>query len=165
MAHITTCYKIKKNQKGFTMIEILWILGITSIILGFVTINLISSSQKASVSSYVSTLITDIRQQQLRAMMGDGGVSSIPSNYGIYFQNNSYILFKGASYVPGNSENLVVTLPSTLRFTTPSATFIFSQTSGQLPIASSQAILDTTNGRSEEIQINKYGVVTKRISK
>lgn len=165
MAHITIWFKTIRDQKGFTMIEILWILGITSIIFALVTINLISSSQKASVASYVSILITDTRQQQLKAMMGDGGVGSTPSNYGVYFQTNSYVLFKGASYVPGNSENLVVTLPSTLRFATPSATFIFSQLSGQLPIASSQAILDTTNGRSEEIQLNKYGVVTKRISK
>lgn len=153
------------DKAGFTAVEVLWVLGIIGIIFAFVSVNLISFSRKSALSSTVSMLISDIRQQQLKAMMGDGGSLETPSNYGVYFQQTSYVLYKGDSYNPADPQNFVVTLEGNLQFSTPSAQVNFSRSSGLIPAPSAQAIIDTTNGEMEEIQLNKYGVITNRVRK
>lgn len=149
------------TQKGFTVIELLWILGITAIILGFMTINLISASQSSSLNANTSTLLTDIKQQQLKAMMGDIQKEATPSSYGVHFDQTQYVLFKGDSYSGGSLGNMVIPLNGSLQFATPGADLIFSQLTGELSVASSQAILDPNSKGRRTFNINRYGVVTE----
>ena len=160
MAHTRPTIVLSLHERGFTLIELMWILSITGIIFGFVVINLLSASQSSTLLANMSTLVTDIKQQQFKAMMGDAQKTATPSSYGVHFDQNQYVLFKGNSYSANNPANIAIAVQTPLKFTTPSAELLFAQLTGELTVASSQAILDTSTGTSRTILMNRYGVVT-----
>jgi len=153
--------KRHKNNAGFSLVELILVMSIMAILTGLITINLANSQQKASLSSLVQNLISDIRQQQIKAMAGDteGGASA--SSYGIHIDSNKYVLFRGASYVPDPS-NFAVSLPNNMIFVTTGLDIIFLKTKGEVdpPAPASIQLQDTTNSNTKTIQINKYGVIT-----
>jgi type II secretory pathway pseudopilin PulG len=153
--------KIKRSG-GFTLVELLIIIGLFTILSSFAVINLIRPQTKANLDSTLTPLISDVKEQQLKAMIGDGGGASA-SAYGIYFESNKYTLFKGSSYTPGDANNFVV---STQGNTTISDTFVsnqvvFGQRSGEVVSfsASGNTITLTSSGDSKTITVNALGSV------
>lgn len=157
--------RIIHSEKGFTLIELIIVLGITLLILGFITINLANFQQKTSVNTTVDTLISDMKNQQAKAMAGAGSGSG--NSYGIYFQPDRYILFTGSSYSSTNSSNFTVRLDATISFTNitlPSNVLVFLRQSGEINGftngSNTITVKDTQGSNKQTITINKYGVVT-----
>jgi len=75
------------DQKGFTFPELVIVMGVVAMLFGLVTFNLLKTQNKADVSSGVQTLVSDMKTQQGKAMMGVANQNN-PSSYGIYFENN-----------------------------------------------------------------------------
>lgn len=155
-----------RSQRGFTFPELVIVMGIVLLLLGFVTINLVKVQNSSSFSTTVDTLITDIKNQQIKAMVGDTEGRSSADSYGIHFSGNQYVLFHGQSY-SSDSSNFSVNLDASLAFssnTFPNGNIIFLQSSGEVSSYSATTnsiVLQTTNGsQSKTITINKYGVVT-----
>lgn len=157
---------LKINEKGFTLTELIVVMGILTILLSFVTLNLVNIQQKTSQRSTLDVLIADIKDQQNKAMAG-GTKSGQNTDYGIYFEANRYILFQGSSYVSGDSSNFAVNLDSGLTFTNilfPSSQIVFQRVSGEvIGFTSGQNTVTLTNSSNNDqktIQINRYGVIT-----
>ena len=146
-------------MKGFTTIELLWIFGVLAIIFGFTTVSLGGIQQRSTMNTIIDKLRTDIKQQQLLSMIGDTQGLSQSAPYGIYFDLNRYVLFRGASYNPSDPSNIPVELSDNFEFTPAGRTLLFSVLSGQIPTSTSQAILDTTNNNTRTIYLNLLGVV------
>ena len=153
-------------QKGFTLPELLLVLGIIGILLTFAVINLVDADQKSSLSAKLAVLETDMRNQQMKAIAGETGAAGSNADHGIYFESNRYTLFRGSSYSAGNTTNFVVDLGSNLGFdsiTFPSSQIIFTGISGEL--SSYNAAADTIRIRSihtnesKIIELNKLGTV------
>lgn len=161
-----------KDSRGFTIIELLLIMGITSILIGLVTINLLRVQHNTSVSAATDTLIADMKGQQVKAMNGASN-GTAGDSYGIYFDpvnHNKYVLFHGTTYVSNDSANFPVALDtnifltSTFPLVSGNSVVAFSQLSGEVAgfIANKNTIILKNNAGNEQLTItlNKYGVVT-----
>src|SRR3989344_2005457 len=96
-------------QKGFTLIEIIVVVSTIVTLLGFITISLVRSQQTASLTSVEGILLADLKQQQLKSMIGDTEGRSDSDQYGIHFDSNKYVLFHG-DYSDGETSNSVINL-------------------------------------------------------
>jgi len=151
-----------KHASGFTLVELLIIIGLFTILSSFAVINLIRPQTKANLDATNTVLISDLKEQQLKAMIGDSG-GSAPSAYGVYFETNQYTLFKGNSYSPSDTDNFVVSLQGDASSTTTFASnqVVFNQRSGEVAgfSASNNTITITSSGDVKTITINALGTV------
>lgn len=148
----------QKKSYGFTLVELLVTIGLIGSLIGLTTISLINVQRKVTLSSTITTLISDLKEQQTKAMTGDtGGVSK--DSYGIYLDTNRYILFHGDLFSSTDPSNFAINLAN-IEFSNPGTSIVFSQVSGEIAAASNITLTDITNNQQKTIQINKYGVVT-----
>ena len=154
---------------GFTLIELMVVIGIVGIIMTFSTVNLLSLRNKSSLNSTVTQVIADIRQQQMKAMIGN---SSAPGYYGVHFDGNTYTLFHGTSTTSFPTENFLITLEQDLSFS-PTQDIIFKpgcgeivniplppttcgDTTGTIPTLT---ISISSSGENKTLKFNQFGVI------
>ena len=153
------------KEKGFSFVELIVVVSVMAILFGFVTINLLGTQQHVSLVNIASSIESDIKSQQLKAMEGatSGGSAY---GYGVYVSSHSYTLFRGTVYSASDPTNAVVQVDTevTLSTTLPSATISFSQGSGAIPgfVSGNNTITmtDTNNNQTRTLTFNRYGVVT-----
>lgn len=149
-------------RKGFTLIELIVVMGVIAILFGFSTISLLSTQHRASVNSATSQLISDLRQQQLDSMSGYKGSGAVGEAFGVHLESDKYTLFTGPHFFGDNIGNLAINLESSLEIADPT-TIVFSTGSGELWNATAPITVTVRNkvdGISKAITINRYGVVT-----
>jgi prepilin-type N-terminal cleavage/methylation domain-containing protein len=155
-----------KNQKGFSILEVILAMSVLTILLGIATINLFSAANKTYQNTTAATLYADLKTQQTRAMNGDTGTSTAAGAYGVYFQPTQYILFRGASYSSSNPSNFAVKIPDDVNFTNitfSNQQIIFASGSGEFAnFASNQnsVIIRNVEGLGQKtVTLNRFGVV------
>lgn len=87
-------------MKGFTLIEIIISIAILGIIAGITTVSFRNSQIKKQQQAIVETLSSNLAEQKVNSQTGKEG-----SNYGIKFNTDNYILFKGKVFDSGSSSN------------------------------------------------------------
>jgi len=151
-------------MKGFTLIELMVVMAIFALITGFGALNLVNLQTKSSLAADVNTLVADIKEQQIKTMVGDMGGTASQIEFGIYFESNRYTLFRGASY-SSNPSNFPIDLSDNTTLTTsfPLSQLVFSVNSGEVlnfSAGSNQiTVQDTINGDQKIITINRYGAI------
>jgi prepilin-type N-terminal cleavage/methylation domain-containing protein len=150
-----------KIQRGFTLVELAVATSIIVTLLGFITISLVNSQQKASLTSVEEVLLSNLREQQLKSMVGDTEGREEADVYGIHFDSDQYVLFHGAEYSPENNSNLLISLESNMQFNDPNFNVVFSRLDGEIPAATTINLQDKTNSKLKRIHINTLGVVTQ----
>ena len=155
-----------KIRPGFTLIELILIMGLLATLVTLASVNLLSSQHQTSLNSTLTTLITDIKSQQLKAMSGDTEGRGITDNYGVYFAATEYVLFHGSVYISGDPTNSVIPLDNSLQFssTLPASSLIFAKGSGDIIgfTIGSDSVTLASPSNSKTIHLNKYGVVTSQ---
>lgn len=156
-----------KFSKGFTLIELVIVLGISSILFGLVTVNLLRFHSNTSRQSNIDILVSDLKSQQLKAILGSTEGRSTNDSYGIYFMSDRYILFHGTTYNPNDLSNFAITLPADVRIqstTLPNNSAIFTKLSGELQSyvngANTITVHSVNNNENTIISLNRYGVIT-----
>ena len=147
-------------QSGYTVIEVLLVGAIFSILIGIASVNLLSFQHKSQLDATVNTFLTDLKEQQTKAMVGDTEGRAGNSPYGVHIDTTQYVLFHGASYSSIDATNFKIILPTTLQFTSNNYNVIFASGSGELAGGSSIGIKDTVNNAQKTILLNKLGVVS-----
>lgn len=150
----------RKQESGFTLVELLVVIIIITILFALSTVNLGQAQTTASLQSITNTLLADIKNQQLLAMVGEEGSTSSQQPHGIYIEAHSYVLFADASYTSSDSNNFTVQTGSdTVTTTFPGSQVVF--TTGEGGVASFSAGNNTItiagNGSSQTITINRFG--------
>lgn len=152
---------------GFTIIELVVVLGVLAITLAVASLNLTGIQNKTYLTTTVSTVVADIKKQQIKAMTGATEGRSDHDAYGIYFEADRYTLFHGAAYSPSELSNSVVMLENNVHVsanTFPSDEIVFDAISGEVEgFTAGQDTITLTNINTNEaktITINRYGVVT-----
>lgn len=151
---------ISNLKKGFSLVELILVMSIIATLIGLITINFVNIHQTASLDSLVQDFVSDIKQQQIKAMAGDTEGSGSANPYGVHIDTNRYVLFRGSSYSSFDSSNFNVNLPSNMQFILPASDVMFQKIKGEISAASSFTLKDITNGNVKTITINKYGVIT-----
>lgn len=156
---------MKNTQSGFSLIELILVMGIGLTLFGFVGLNLVNGQRIASVNSSGDSLFSDMASQQTKAMQGVGDTSG--TNYGIYFLQDRYILFKGDSYSASDPANYTVMLETGTVFTNitfPNSSIVYEGRSGEVigftNGSNTLQIKDDQGPKLKTIAINRYGVVS-----
>ena len=150
----------KKFQLGVTLIELIVVISISITLLGIATIGLSGAQRTASTNSTAQTIISDIKEQQIKAMIGDTEGRSSPDFYGVHFDANQYVLFHGTVYSSSDTSNYVISL-SNLKFVSPGFDVIFSKISGEIVSSVVIQLQDIPTGKLRKIHLSQYGVVTQ----
>ncbi len=158
----------KLNKKyGFSLIEVMLVMGVVAVLMGYLSLNVLNSRNSADINTSLYTFITDFKNQQTKAMVGDTEGRGIPDAYGIYINSDKYTLFHGSNYVATDTANFTISMPGALRITTtfPSSKIVFSQGSGEITPFSSATnqilITNSSTGEQKTILVNKYGIITQ----
>lgn len=157
---------MKKNS-GFTITELMIVIGIISILFGLSWINFTSLPSRASLQTDSVALINDLKSQQMLAMTGDMGVGGTESNYGVHFETTTYTLFKGNTYTLDGAGNFPIELGnanlSFINVTFPNSSVVFKKGSGEIldyiddQKHDSVTITDSLTGTTKTIRLNIYG--------
>ena len=152
-----------KWRSGFTLPELLMVMGILVVLFSFVSQSLLGGQHQVSVNSTVSQLIADIKLQQSKAMWGDTEGRATADSYGIYLNSNQYILFHGSAYSSGDPDNIPVSLDNNITVS-PAQAFIFAQGSGEIIGYDSNADTITISSISDSktLEFNQYGVIVNK---
>lgn len=154
-------------QKGVTLVELLVVLGILAIIFSFTMVNIAPLRDRASLNTVTDVLLSDIRQQQLKAMIGDTEGNTARSPYGIYITSDAYTVFPGASYSADNTKNFTIQVDESaaLLTTITNNTLLFASGSGEFinyeEDADSITVRIKQTGEQKVIRFNQYGVITQ----
>lgn len=155
-----------RRAAGFTLVEILVVMGLFAVTVGLTYINFLQPQNTASQGGAATTLVADLKSQQTKAMAGDSGSASSAQAHGVYVQSGSYTLFKGSSYSAGDSDNYVVQAPTGVTFSTTftSSQMVFAKGSGDFISYSATHNTITVNssstGVNKVITLNRYGAIT-----
>ncbi len=160
--------KLKQNKflgGGFTLIEVAVVMGIFVVLASFTTVNLLAPQRSADLNSTLTSITSDIRQQQARSMLGESGGGPSAVLHGIFFEGTKYTLFKGASYNPSDPSNFVVDLPASVSLATsfPGSVVVFNLQSGEVNgfvDGSNTVTLHSSGGQSKVLTFNKYGAIS-----
>lgn len=152
------------HRLGFTLVEVLIIMGILAILFTISSLNLSNTVPQSTLSNATELLVADIKQQQLSALTGNTEGQDDSSNYGIHFTANKYTLFRGTVYNANEASNFDINLDNISTSTSASGSVIvFQRNSGEILNfqASNNTITLTHNdiGQSKTITINKYGII------
>lgn len=153
-------------SRGFTLIEIVVVLGIMIMLITITTLSLSSLQNKTNLGVTMGTLISDIKQQQLKAIVGDTEGSGTAHAYGVHFDSDKYVLFRGTTYSAVDPNNFAVNLNANLIFSSinfPTDSIVFKQISGEIDGftagESSVTMTNTSSTDIETIEFNRYGVI------
>lgn len=161
--------KIKKNKKhqfGFTLIELIIVIGIFVTLFGISTISLTGLIPRANFVTNYQSILSDLKSQQHKAMVGDTNGAGDGSAYGIYLESNQYTLFAGPAYNPSATDNFTIQLSPGLSLTEinfPSNSIVFLQNNGEVAgfneLTSSFKLISTNTSEEKLIDLNWLGVV------
>ena len=156
---------IKKNS-GVTIVELLVVMGILAVIFGTSSILLLGSQKKASLNSSINRLVVDLKEQQLKAMVGDTGGSGVASPSGVYFNKTNYVLFRGQTFNSADPSNYVTNLDYGFQFSPINLvnsqiqfTPVTGTVSGYLVNSDNFSLTDPNTNEQKTIKINKLGAV------
>lgn len=142
----------KVTTFGFTFVEVILVIGILGIIVGL-AIPLYQSFQISSqLDDLTQEVVQTLRRAQQKAMASEDF-----SDFGVHFESQRFVLFKGNSYNPADPLNEVVNLPSVLSIS-PATDIVFSALKGTVAI-STLLTIQTRNNETSTININEFGVV------
>jgi prepilin-type N-terminal cleavage/methylation domain-containing protein len=152
------------TRAGFTLVELLIVMGVIAVLGGLATVNLFQPQAAANVSSIVDKLVADLKSQQTKAMAGDTWGAGSAQEHGIYVQSGEYTLFKGGAYSAVDTDNIDIETEGgvTLSTTLPSTQVVFAKGSGEVNgfTNGSNTITITGTGGTKTVTINRYGAVT-----
>jgi hypothetical protein len=156
------------KSAGFTIVEVMLTLGIITTLTTLSLIALVRPQTSGSISTTNTKIVADIKNQQLKAMTGATDGDSQSHSFGIYFENNRYILFRGLNYSPSDTNNFVVNLDSDLIFSSvnlPSNSIVFAKRSGEVvnfnQATSSFVLSSSLDSQQISIRINGYGAINQ----
>ena len=147
------------QQKGFTYIELLMVIGIIGVILSFGIVMNIDSVTRTSILQerdlVVSLLLASARAQAL------ANVDDVSHGIHIDNTNHRYVFFKGNNYVEDATSNRITPFTSehiTITHSSGATDILFERLSGNVSAGAGTLII-SGNGMEQRITITDVGQI------
>lgn len=137
---------------GFTLVEILLVIGMLAFLAAIITPITLDFYKSQQLDTHTRQIIQTLRRAQLSAMSVEED-----SSFGVYLTNNNYTLFRGSSYVTRETQYDEVFDLSQIVNISGLSEVVFSKLDG-LSSATGQISL-TNNIKTNAIDINEMGRV------
>lgn len=140
-------------QRGFTLLEILLIIAMIIVLAALILPLGLDFYKSQQLQTYTQQILQTLRRAQFKAMAGEAD-----SNFGVYFTNNDYTLFRGDSYAAREVQyDEVFDLPQIITVSGPSEV-VFSKSEGK-PSWWGNIIL-SSDSFTQTININEIGRIS-----
>ncbi|MBI5018875.1 prepilin-type N-terminal cleavage/methylation domain-containing protein [Candidatus Gottesmanbacteria bacterium] len=163
----TDSHARRRYTDGFTLVEVIIVGTIMAIMFMLSTQSLFGGIRSATLDQVSSSVMRDLNTQQARAINGLVSPSGSVVDYSVRFETDRYILYPGAVYDMGNSQNQEVLLDPTMRFTViavPDQAITYARSSGKMrgfiTGADYVELSDTETGSRVTIRINEAGALS-----
>jgi prepilin-type N-terminal cleavage/methylation domain-containing protein len=143
--------KKDKNKQGFTMIELMVVLGITALLatMGLPALNL--ARVNIALKSDTDEIVSALRLAQHRAVVSQGNTV-----HGVAFEAANYTLYGGDWAAPSNPAEY--SLKSGISIAAGAGTqVVFDRLTG---VASPGTITITAAGRNKTVTVNEWGQIS-----
>lgn len=156
---------MKIIKKGFTLIELVLVVTIIGLVVVFSMVVFSNQQNQTSLESTILEVNSAIRESQNKSISQSQDIPG-DDNYGVYFTNTSYTVFKGSNYSPNNPTNFTVNFGSGITLSNinlPGSQLIFDRLSGRLTTYSetqNSLIFSTFDNVTKTVVINPYGAIT-----
>ncbi len=152
------------HEKGFTILELILVIGIFAVIAGVATVQLANFQRGTVLESTSKDVVSALRLAHDKAMLGEDGNSNGQGDpWGIRFANSTadtYASFYGAAYDINNVKETTYLSPP-LAFSAPTegnnADVIFTKLSGT---TTSATITITSDGQTKTITVDASGRIS-----
>lgn len=144
----------RKSVSGFTLIELMLVMGLI-LIIGLLTSSVgISYYQSQILSETTDTLVSVLRQAQGLAQSGKNN-----SAFGVFISEDSYVMFEGSDYVSRLSDlDLVFSVSPNITMSGPSE-IIFSELTGIPNVA--ETLYVSLGNKEKQVDILATGYIDK----
>jgi len=157
----SSAYNLHTHFQGFTLIEILVVLGFV-LVIGFLSFIPLKNFQ----STLTLDSVTQDMVETLRFAQNQTVASTENNQYGVHFATTSYALFQGASYTEGDPSNIIHVLPANTQITgivlEGGDEVLFNRVDGGTPNGGTLSITAFHNGiasRTTTVAVNGLGKV------
>jgi len=145
-------YKVRNS--GFTFTEVLMVIAILGIMAGLAIPFYQSFQISSQVDNTTQEIISTLRWAQARAMSSES-----LSSFGIHFESQRYVLFKGDIYNSADPSNEPISLSDVLSVNSGAGVdIIFTAISGTTT-NTGLITVSATSGKPRTITINEHGVI------
>ena len=146
-------------KKGFTIIELLLVLGIMSILTTILLNSFVSFGREQGLSKDASLVIEVLRQAQSNTLN-----SKNSNQFGVHFSTNSLILFTGSVYSPGASTNEIYNFNADIRLSSAvlnggGVDVVFAKLSGGTDNDGTITLVSQSTGATKVIRVYKTGLI------
>jgi prepilin-type N-terminal cleavage/methylation domain-containing protein len=141
-------------MRGFTLLEILIVIGVSLILFYLIIPVGLDFYKSQQLENETGMIVQTLKKAQLKAMAAESD-----SKFGVYINNDNYILFRGNSYASRNNQyDEVFDLSGSITIVDPPKEIVFSKIEGT-PSFTGEIIFNSGN-QTWKILINKFGVIS-----
>lgn len=142
-----------KNSNGFTLIELMLVIGLIAILSGL-SVSVFSASQtKNDLNIAVSTFVNSARNAQIKARL-----SIQDDSWGVKKEQSQIIVFKGNNFnTRDQSYDQITNISPNINYSGFNE-FSFSKVTG-LPLAAGSITLSNAPGQTLTVNISSNGVI------
>jgi len=105
MSRVLHNHRDVKKVWGFTLIEVLVVIAIMFALIGFSATSLAAFQRHSILTGEVENVVTILEEARKNTLS-----SLDDTQYGVHFENDKVVLYKGATYTPAAPENVTSTV-------------------------------------------------------
>lgn len=143
-----------KVKRGFTLVEVMLVIGILGVIVGLAIPFYQSFQISSALDNAGQEIVQVLRNTQAKAIASQG-----LSSHGVHFDVNQFIVFAGDIYNPADSDNEIFGLANTVDISTSGSNEIIFSAGEGLPDTQPIITITSSNNESKIISLNELGRV------
>lgn len=148
------------STHGFTIVELLIVIVIVSILALIATPIFLNSYTKNELTSAIWDVSDQLRRAQLQSMLGQGN-----NQWGVHFQSDRFVLFKGGTYNASDPDNIEELFEPNITMSAHSLNgggddVIFDKIFGATSTFGTITLQEGTGGQQQTITVNEVGRVS-----